>query len=136
MFIDTHCHLTYDLKTDTDVVINNAYNNNVKVLICATADPKDIEPSIKIAEKYDNVFLTTGIHPDYIDTDPSSFLTETVLSHPKVIGVGEIGLDYHYTPETRQKQLILFEKQLQIALDHDLPIAIHTRDAEEDTMAF
>ena len=133
MFIDTHCHLTYDLPDGPDDYIKHANDAGVGIMICATANPTDIKPAIKIAEKHNNIFVTTGIHPDYVDANPDDFLTDEILSHPLVIGVGEIGLDYHYTPQTRDKQIELFERQLDIAYKHNMPVAIHTRDAEQDT---
>ncbi|MBR3510472.1 MAG: TatD family hydrolase [Alphaproteobacteria bacterium] len=133
MFIDTHCHLTDDYEKGIDTVIKEAHDVNVGVMICATADPADIKPALEIAQKYKNIFVTTGIHPDYTDSNPTQYLTEEILNNPFVIGIGEIGLDYHYNPQTRVKQIELFEKQLEIALKHNLPVAIHTREAEEDT---
>ena len=135
MFIDTHCHLTDEYDGGIDAVITHAKKDGVGALICATAEGIDIKPALKLAEKYDNIFVTTGIHPDHIDLNPNDFLTDEILNHPRVIGVGEIGLDYHYTPETRDAQIKLFESQLEIAHKHNLPVAIHTRDADDDTMA-
>ena len=135
MFIDTHCHLTDEYDGDIDAVITHAKKDGVGALICATAEGIDIKPALKLAEKYDNIFVTTGIHPDHIDLNPNDFLTDEILNHPRVIGVGEIGLDYHYTPGTRDAQIKLFESQLEIAYKHNLPVAIHTRDADNDTMA-
>jgi len=133
MFIDTHCHLTDDYDGGVDGVIKRANDANVGALICATADPMDIIPAIKIAQTHKNIFVTTGIHPDYVDANPYEYLTDEILGNPLVVGVGEIGLDYHYNPQTRTQQIDLFEKQLDIAYRHNLPVAIHTRDAEEDT---
>lgn len=135
MFIDTHCHLTYDYDTDVATVVEHAANVGVGALVCATADSKDFLPALKIADIYDNIFVTIGIHPDGISTNPFDVITDEILSHKKVIGIGEIGLDYHYSPETRDAQIKLFEQQLEIALKHNLPVAIHTRDAEQDTSA-
>ena len=135
MFIDTHCHLTDEYDGGIDAVITHAKKDGVGALICATAEGIDIKPALKLAEKYDNIFVTTGIHPDHIDLNPNDFLTDEILNHPRVIGVGEIGLDYHYTPGTRDAQIKLFESQLEIAYKHNLPVAIHTRDADNDTMA-
>ena len=135
MFIDTHCHLTDEYDGGVDAVIVRAKQSGVGAMICATAEGVDIKPALQIAEKHDNIFVTTGIHPDHTDLNPNVFLTDTVLNHPRVVGVGEIGLDYHYTPETRDAQIKLFETQLEIAHKYDLPVAIHTRDAEEDTAA-
>ena len=134
MFIDTHCHLTDEYDGGIDTVINRANIAGVGVMICATADPKDIKSAIQIAKSRKNIFVTTGIHPDYIEANPNDFLTDEVLNNPLVVGVGEIGLDYHYAPQTRIQQIKLFEQQLEIARTYDLPVAIHTRDAEQDTI--
>ncbi len=133
MFIDTHCHLTDEYEGGADTIIAHAKANNVGAMICATADPKDIVPALNIAKAHDNIFVTTGIHPDYINENPDEYLTDELLNNPLVIGVGEIGLDYHYNPQTRPQQIELFEKQLAIAYAHNMPVAIHTREAEEDT---
>ena len=135
MFIDTHCHLTDEYDGGVDAIIMRANNAGVGTMVCATADPNDIKPALEIAKTHNNIFITTGIHPDYSDTNPYEYLTDDVLNNPYVIGVGEIGLDYHYDLQTREKQIKLFEQQLEIAREHDLPVAIHTRDADEDTVA-
>ena len=133
MFIDTHCHLTDEYDGGINTIINRAHNAGVGAMICATAEGTDIAPALKITETYDNIFVTTGIHPDHTDLNPDDFLYDEILHHPKVLGVGEIGLDYHYAPEKRNKQIELFEKQLEIAHRNNMPVAIHTRDAEDDT---
>ena len=135
MFIDTHCHLTDEYDDGVDAIIMRANNAGVGTMVCATADPNDIKPALEIAKTHNNIFITTGIHPDYSDTNPYEYLTDDVLNNPYVIGVGEIGLDYHYDLQTRENQIKLFEQQLEIAREHDLPVAIHTRDADEDTAA-
>ena len=104
-------------------------------MVCPTADPKDIPTALKLAQEFDNVFCTIGIHPEYAPCDASQYLTDDILYNSRVVGVGEIGLDYHYSPDTRDAQIKLFEQQLDIAKKHALPVAIHTRDAEDDTMA-
>ena len=135
MFIDTHCHLADEYDGGADAVIARAKAAGVGTMICATADPHDIVLALNIAQNHDNIFVTTGIHPDYINENPDEYLTDEVLKNPHVIGIGEIGLDYHYNPQTRMQQIELFAKQLDIAQKHDLPVAIHTREAEEDTAA-
>ena len=133
MFIDTHCHLTDEYDGGVDALIARANVAGVNALICATAEGTDIKPALQIANTHDNIFVTCGIHPDHTDLNPYDFLTDNILNHPKVIGVGEIGLDYHYTKDTRNAQIKLFETQIEIAHKHNLPVAIHTRDADEDT---
>ena len=137
MLTDTHCHLTDDYCSGEKLglVLGRANAAGVHRVICATADPDDILPAIKIAENHENVFVTVGIHPEYAGVDASKFLTDDVLSHGKVVGVGEIGLDYHERDDNRDEQIKLFETQIEIARKHNLPIAIHTRDADDDTAA-
>lgn len=134
MFIDTHCHLTDRYTDGVDAIIAHANQSGVGAMICATADPNDIKPALDIAKNHNNIFVTTGIHPDYIDANAEEYLTDEVLNNPYVLAVGEIGLDYHYNPQTRNQQIELFEKQLDIAHKHNLSVAIHTREAEDDTV--
>ena len=134
MFIDTHCHLTDNyMSGDLNDVLARAAAAGVGVMICPTANPADIANAIKIAETHDNIFATIGIHPEYAGMDAAQYLTDTVLKNPRVVGVGEIGLDYHGGNENRMAQIKLFEQQLELAKKHGLPVAIHTRDAEDDT---
>jgi TatD DNase family protein len=133
MFIDTHCHLTYDFTDDVDNIIARAEKAGVGAMICATAKPDDFLPAIDIAKKRKNIFVTIGVHPDYTDVNPDKYLTDEILNNPYVVGIGEIGLDYHGDTNNREAQIKLFEKQLEISLKHNLPVAIHARDAEQDT---
>ncbi len=138
MLLDTHCHLTYDIDKDggVDAVLARAHVAGVDVIICPTADPGDIDGAIKLAEKYPNVFATIGIHPEHAGVRAADYITDEILNHPRVLGVGEIGLDYHEMGmDTRAAQIELFESQLEMARRNKLPVAIHTRDAEEDTAA-
>lgn len=137
MLIDTHCHLTnnYCDADNTENIIKRATNAGVGIIICPTADPEDIPDALSLGEKYDNIFCTIGIHPEHAPTDAGLYLTDDVLKNPRVIGVGEIGLDYHYESENRLQQIKMFEQQLDIAKRYTLPVAIHTRDAEDDTAA-
>jgi len=134
MLIDSHCHLTYEIDVaGVDAVIARAKNAGVDYIICPTADPEDIPGAIKLAEKYNNVFATIGIHPEHIGANAADYITDEILNHPRVLGVGEIGLDYHeMAANTRDSQIKLFTEQLEMARRHKLPVAIHTRDAEED----
>lgn len=136
MLIDTHCHLTDNyVSGDLDDVLTRAAAAGVGMIICPTANPADIPGAIKIAETHNNIFATIGIHPEYAGVDAAQFLTDAVLMHPRVVGVGEIGLDYHCGNENRTAQIKLFEQQLELAKKYALPVAVHTRDAEDDTIA-
>ena len=137
MFIDTHCHLTdnYCDGLNNQDIIKRATDAGVTTLICPTADPNDIPMALKLAQTHHNVFCTIGIHPEYAPYDANTVLTEDVLNNPRVVGVGEIGLDFHWGKENRTAQIAMFEQQIEIARKHNLPVAIHTRDAEDDTAA-
>lgn len=135
MFIDTHCHLTDKYADGADGVIARAIDGGVGVMICPTADPADIPAALRLAETHDNIFCTIGIHPEYAPVDANLYLDNAVLTHPRVVGIGEIGLDYHYGADKRGQQIKLFEQQLEIAKKYALPVAIHTREAEDDTAA-
>ena len=137
MFIDTHCHLTdgYCEGMNNNDIICRAMDAGVGTLICPTADPADIPAALELADTHKNIFCTIGIHPEYAPVDAEQYLTESVLTNTRVVGVGEIGLDYHYGADTRAQQIKLFEQQLDIARKYALPVAIHTREAEEDTAA-
>lgn len=135
MLIDTHCHLT-DVTMCGDnlsAVLHRAAAADVGTIICPTADPADIGAALDIAQTHDNVWCTIGIHPEYAPTDADAYLTDNVLSNPRVVGIGEIGLDYHYGTDNRMAQIELFRRQLDIARRYSLPVAIHTREAEDDT---
>lgn len=136
MFIDTHCHLTDSyVSGNLDDVIARASAADVGMIICPTADPADIPDALRIADTYNNIYATVGIHPEYAGTDATKYLTDEILNHPRVVGIGEIGLDYHERSDNRDEQIRLFEQQLNLARTYKLPVAIHTRDAESDTAA-
>lgn len=132
MMIDTHCHLFKEDYPDLDAVIKNMDGN---IMIVSSAGPSDIDEVMDLIDKYDNIYGTIGIHPEYADTYTIDDLNkvEACLSHPKVVGVGEIGLDYHYTSLNKEAQKELFIKQIKLANKYGKTIVIHTRDAMRDT---
>ncbi len=141
MFIDTHCHLTREFVKDTglDDIVKRGFDANVGKMICSGADVSDVPQIMEIIEKYDNIYGTLGLHPECANNDTidvESILKPELFAHPKIVGVGEIGLDYHYGIEHKNKQFELFSTQLHIAKTVNLPVAIHSRDAEADTMQF
>lgn len=130
--IDTHCHLNKEDYENLDQVIKNMGNN---IMIVSTASPQDIEEVIELCETHKNIYGTIGIHPEFADTYTEENLKhlEKYLNHPKIVGIGEIGLDYHYTKENQEKQKELFIKQIHLANKYNKTIVIHTRDAILDT---
>ncbi len=134
MFTDTHCHLYHEYYDDLDIVINNANNCDVNRLIVSGVDQKTNEEILKLNNH--NVYLTIGIHPESIDNYKDSDLSyiKSHINDPRVIAVGEIGLDYHYdnTKKNEQKELLI--NQLKIAKEHHKPVIIHSREATQDTL--
>ena len=137
MYIDTHAHLYYDnLKNQLAKVVERAEAAGVTQIICVGTDLPSSETSISIAEKYDAVFATVGVHPHDAKDAPDDYLHQLrdLTSHSKVVAVGEMGLDYFrdFSPRNMQKEV--FQSQLALARELDLPAVIHNRDADEDIL--
>lgn len=134
MLIDTHLHLV-DSDYDIDEVIKRASDNGVSRLIVSGADLNDNFLNIKILGNKNNIYFTCGFHPELAGKVTNEDLDnlEELLKHDKVVGVGEIGLDYHYSKKNKKEQQNLFIKQLNLAVKYNLPVVIHTRDAFLDT---
>lgn len=137
MFIDTHCHLSSEDYDDISLVIKDNVEAGIDKMIISGCTRSSIEESIKITEEYKNIYLTIGYHPSearFTNTDDLKYLEEQIKSNKKIVGIGEIGLDYHYGKEDIVEQKELFEKQLKLAEKYNLPVVIHTRDATFDTI--
>ena len=133
MYIDTHCHLTSEDYDDIDLVIKENIDNNVSKIIVSGCDMESIKEGLILSNKYPSVYLTLGFHPSEVNNYDLNYLKES-LKKPKVVGLGEIGLDYHYGKEDIDKQKELFRKQLDIATELNIPVVIHSRDATLDTI--
>jgi TatD DNase family protein len=138
--IDSHCHLDSErFVDDQGEVIERAFAAGVERMMCiGTGDgPPDIEGAVRIADRYERIFATVGVHPhdaSKYDDGIGARLAE-LLKHPKVLALGEIGLDYHYDHSPREIQQAAFIDQMRIAADARMPIVIHTREAWDDTFA-
>ena len=138
--VDSHCHLD-DPKfdEDRDETIERALAAGVtRLLAIGTGNgPPDLETALRLAERYDFVFATIGVHPhDAAKATGETFTRlQALAKHPKVVAIGEIGLDYHYDFSPRETQRAVFDRQLAIANDTKKPIIIHTREAWNDTLA-
>lgn len=136
MFIDTHCHLSHEDYDDIDLVIQENRTQKIDKIIVSGCTMESIPESIDISKKYEDVFITLGFHPSEalgVTDDDLEFLKKS-LKEQKVVGVGEIGLDYHYGKEDIDMQKKLFRAQLNIASEYHLPVVIHSRDATQDTI--
>ncbi len=138
--IDSHCHLDSErFREDREAVIDRALAAGItRMMSIGTGDgPPDIECALRIAESHEAVYATVGVHPhDAAKAEPATFprLAE-LLKHPKVLALGEIGLDYHYDFSPRDTQQAVFIEQMQIAAEARRPIVIHTREAWDDTFS-
>ena len=136
MYIDTHCHLSIEDYNDIDKVIEENKDALVEKIVVSGCSRESIEEVMDLKDKYDMIYVTIGYHPEYADTVTEADLDylKSLLGEKKIIGIGEIGLDYHYTKENKDKQIWLFEEQLKIADAFNLPVVIHSRDATMDTI--
>lgn len=141
MFVDSHAHIDgpeYD--DDRDEVVERARSAGVNTILnIGTGDPHSgsLERADAVAEKYDGVFAAVGVHPHdakLFDNDASDRVRHLVTSSPRVIALGEIGLDYHYEHSPRDVQRDVFIKQLRIAREQDTPVIIHSRAADHETV--
>lgn len=136
MFTDTHCHIYREYYEDIDKVIINAQNNNVTRFINNGCDHKSNKEVLELVSKYPNMYGAIGIHPETVDSYQKGDITflEENIQNKKIVAIGEIGLDYHYTKENKNEQIKLFEAQLKLAEKYHMPVIIHSREATEDTI--
>ena len=133
MFIDTHCHIK---KENAKEYIENALKERVEYLFNASEDLKTSRENIEIAESFLKVFACIGVHPENVHSFKNEEINEfeKLIKNKKVKAIGEIGLDYHYGKENRERQIEVFEMFLSLAEENNLPVVIHSRDAIEDTI--
>ena len=137
MFIDTHAHLFFEnYKDDVDEVINRAKENGIDYIIIPATDLKTASEAISLAEKYEQVYATVGIHPHDTKDWNESLIPEIekLAKHPKVVAIGEIGLDYYYDFSPKDQQIKAFKSQLELAIKLELPVVIHNRDSDKDML--
>ncbi len=137
MFIETHCHLDYLKAEPLEEIRKKIREAGILKVITIGVDPVNIDLVMDLSNAHDEIYFTQGIHP-HDAKDATELEFEKIISRanmPKMVAVGEIGLDYHYNNSPAEIQRATFERQLQIACDQNLPVVIHTRDAEDDTKA-
>jgi TatD DNase family protein len=138
MLIDTHCHLNFhQFDEDRAAVVQRAWDAGVEIIINPAVDLATSRQAIELAERYPGVYAQVGVHPN----DSADFNSETVAelaalaAHPKVVAIGEIGLDYYWQRVPQAQQWAAFEAQLELAARLDLPVVLHCRDAHADLCA-
>lgn len=135
--IDTHAHLFFDeLYKDLDNIIEEAKKCGIKYIICPSTNLETARKTLEIANKYPMVYAAIGVHPnDTSNFDDNTLLElEKLLNHPKVVAIGEIGLDYYYDYSPVEKQQFAFREQLKLAKKYKLPVIIHNRESSDDLM--
>lgn len=136
MLVDSHCHLDFPhLAEQMDGVLARAEAAGVGLMVTICTRVRQFEQVLAIAQAHDNVFCSVGTHPHYADEErdvPLRMLIE-LAAHPKVVAIGEAGLDYHYDNSPREDQATGFRTHIAAARETGLPLVIHARDADEDT---
>ena len=135
MLIDSHCHLYMgSWAKNLDIVLARAKERGVGKIICPGIDIDSSWRSVAIANKYKEVYAAAGIHPHDAENAPADFINQLrdILAQPKVVAIGEIGLDYYRNISDADTQRTVFKKQLQLAKDMDLPVIVHNRNADND----
>lgn len=136
MLVDSHCHLNFpELIADIDAVRKSMSDNAVSHALCISVTLREFPQVLAIAEAYENIFASVGVHPDY--EDEGDIVVEELVrlaSHPKVIAIGETGLDYFRLTGDLEWQRERFRRHIRAAILADKPLIIHTRAAAEDTL--
>lgn len=132
---DSHCHYD-DAKFDgkREETLTHIFENGVRYFIHAATDIKSSEYGIAQAEKYKNAYTSIGIHPECCDNIPENYIDtlRKMTQNPKVVAIGEIGLDYYWTKDTKDIQKVLLKEQIKLANELQLPVIIHSREATQD----
>lgn len=134
MIIDTHCHIYNSEMENAEEIIKEAAKNDIHIILNGT-NPQSNKEILDLSGKYENVYAALGYFPSFADeiTDEDISLLDGQLGNGNVIAVGEIGLDYYLTRDNKEKQRELFEKMLNLAEKHGLPVIVHSRKAMQDT---
>ena len=136
MLVDTHCHLYKEYYKDIDDIINNAKELGVMKYISAADDIESCYEMLELASSQDDVYIALGVHPENCNDDIKQ-LDNILLNNKdnkKIVAIGEIGLDYYYGKENKDKQLEIFDYQLSLAEKYNLPVVVHSREATLDTI--
>lgn len=135
---DTHSHYADSaFDVDRDELLAALPDKGVRFAALAGSSMQDSAENVALAQKYGYIYAAVGVHPESVDETPSDYrekLTELVKSSEKVRAIGEIGLDYHYENYDRDKQILFFRQQLELARELSLPVIVHSRNASEDTL--
>jgi TatD DNase family protein len=137
MLIDTHAHLFYpNFEDDINQIIDNAASNGVDAVIVPATDLKNCEETLKLCDRFSMIYGAVGVHPQDSKEWNNSWVKEieSFSKHPKVVAIGEIGLDYYHYYSPKQTQAEAFRSQIELALSLNKPIVVHNRESDSDMM--
>lgn len=137
MIFDTHAHYNdTQFDTDRDELLNSMNINNVSLIMNACSSLDEISDIIKMVEKYPFMYGAVGVHPEAVLDTKDGYLDvlKEYSKHKKIKAIGEIGLDYHWTTETKDRQHEIFREQINLARELKLPVIVHDREAHADTL--
>ena len=139
-FVDTHCHVHFsDYGLDADEVIRGAIDTDVTRMICVGCTLADSKRGVEMAAKHKSIWASIGVHPHeanfYVENEKALQELRDLAGQPRVVAVGEIGLDYYYNHSSKEDQEAMLRYQLELALEHDLPVIFHVREAFDDFFA-
>lgn len=135
MLVDSHCHLDFpDFAPEIDAVVGRARAAGIGRLVTISTRVRKFPQVLAIAEKYPDIFCSIGTHPHYADEEMDVTAADLIAAarHPKVVAIGEAGLDYHYDTGSRDNQALSFRQHIAAARESGLPLVIHARQADED----
>jgi TatD DNase family protein len=133
--VETHCHLDYLEGEELDITLARSLEVGIERIVTIAVSPDNLDRVVELTQHHERIWGTQGVHPHDAEkyTDEVGATIRQRMSQERILAVGEIGLDYHYDFADRKIQQQVFEQQLQIAADTDMPVVIHTREADEDT---
>lgn len=136
MFIDSHCHLNFpELAENLDEVLENMRLNGVSAALCVGVNLENFPQILQLAERYGQIYASVGVHPDNeLDTEPTQAQLVASAQHPKVIAIGETGLDYFRLKGDLEWQRTRFRTHIRAARECRKPLIVHTREAAQDTL--
>ena len=138
MIIDSHCHLTYEpMSNALNETIDRANKDGIKYMLTISTEDKSFEQILKIVNGYESVYGTYGIHPHEAKSHQhikSDYIINKVNQNKKIIGIGETGLDFYYNHSEKKDQIYSFEEHISAAQKKNLPLIVHTRSAEKETL--
>lgn len=136
--IDTHCHINDEkYKHDIDIIVQKAIDSGVKKMICVGVDLETSEKAILISNKYEEVYATVGYHPHESKDAPQRYIyeLEDMAKNSKVVAIGETGLDYYYNISPKSIQKNIFNEQIELSKDLNIPIIMHNRNSDKDLLS-